>query len=122
MIIAQGGNPEVLDNYELLPKAKYRMAVPTTKAGFIKDINAEEIGLAGMFLGAGRATKDDIIDHAVGVEIIASVGDFVNEGDALVYLHYNDKGVDEAKNLVYSAYKIDKEVVNKGEIILDIVS
>jgi pyrimidine-nucleoside phosphorylase len=121
MIIAQGGNPEVIDNYDLLPKAKHRIAVPATKAGYIKDINAEEIGLAGMFLGAGRATKDDIIDHAVGVEIIASVGDYVNQGEPLVYLYYNDKGFDDAKNLIYSAYKIDIDVVNKGEIILDIV-
>lgn len=121
MIVYQGGDPRVIDNYDLLPKAKNREAVVARETGYVKEINAEKIGLAGMVLGSGREDKNDVIDLGVGIEIIKSVGDFVNAGEPLVQLYYNKKGKIAATELVYEAYKIEEEETKKEKIILDII-
>ena len=64
---AQGGDPAYVDNTDLLPKAKYIIEVKANKSGTISKIHAEEMGLTAMELGAGRATKESVIDLAVGI-------------------------------------------------------
>lgn len=59
----------MIDNLDLLPKAKYEVAVEAEEAGYIAAIDAESIGIAAMYLGAGRATKDDEINHGVGITL-----------------------------------------------------
>ena len=121
MINAQGGNAKVIEDYSLLPMAKHKEAIVSRTSGYVSDINAEKIGLAGMMLGSGRENKNDVIDLGVGVEINKAVGDYVNKGEPLVTLYYNNKGRAAAEALVYEAYKIETEAVKKDDIILDIV-
>lgn len=85
-IAAQGGNPEVTEK-DLLPLAPRIYPVTAMESGYVAGIQAEEIGLAAMSLGAGRATKDAVIDLAVGVILKKKIGDFVSNGDVLAELH-----------------------------------
>src|SRR3712207_5755898 len=80
-IEAQGGDVSQVDNPDNLPKAKYVVPVRSDKDGYITKIHAQNIGLVAMELGAGRATKEDVIDLAVGIVLAKKRGEKVNKGD-----------------------------------------
>src|SRR5207302_5212666 len=80
VIAAQGGNPQVLDRFELLPNATGVREISSPRAGFISAIDAEYIGQASSMIGAGRDTKEDSIDPAVGVILEVKVGQKVDAG------------------------------------------
>ena len=82
-IRAQGGDPSL----EALPQAPVVRAVPAPAAGFVEGIATTAIGIGSLHLGAGRATKDDAIDHAVGVDLLAKRGDRVEAGAPLAGVH-----------------------------------
>lgn len=104
---AQGGNPAVIDNPELLPKAEKKIAVVANEVGYVHRINAEEIGISAMLLGAGRATKESAIDLAVGILLNKKVGDSVAQGEELATLYFNDeKNLEHVKERVLAAYTI----------------
>ncbi len=121
MIKYQGGNPEVINDYSLLPKAKKEVKVIATKSGYVHRLEALEIGLAAMILGAGRENKDDIIDPSVGIKVIKKVSDYVDIGDTLAILYVNDKGEKEAYEKVLNAYTIENSAIKKPNIILGLV-
>ena len=77
----QGGDGSVVDDVSKLPQAQHTFEVKAKKSGYVSNIVADEIGVASMLLGAGRATKDDIIDLAVGLVLNKKVGDKVEEGE-----------------------------------------
>jgi len=108
MVEAQGGDKEVILNPELLPKAKNKIPFIAYKSGFIEEMDTEKIGVAAMLLGAGRKTMDDKIDMAVGLEFVNKVGSYVNKDDVICYLHANDKGVDQALEILQDSLKIGK--------------
>ncbi|MCR8636875.1 pyrimidine-nucleoside phosphorylase [Paenibacillus radicis (ex Xue et al. 2023)] len=89
LIAAQGGNPEVADRPELLPSAAYQVPVPALQAGTVSHIDAEALGVTAMMLGAGRATKEDHIDLAVGIVLHKKVGDYVSAGETIAELYMN---------------------------------
>lgn len=91
MVSAQGGDPRALDDPSLLPRAAAVMEVPSPAEGFVGSINALEVGLTAMMLGAGREKKGDAIDPAAGVVVRKKVGDAVSRGEPLALIHYNDK-------------------------------
>lgn len=94
-IEAQGGNPDVVDRpEELLPQAKFKIELKAEKAGFISKINADELGLAAMLLGAGRETMDSKIDYAAGLILRKQIGDPVEIGETMVTIHSNKEDVD----------------------------
>lgn len=97
----QGGDPSIVDNPGKLPRAKYKIDVPALKDGVISNIAADEIGIAAMLLGAGRATKGDSIDLSVGLVLDKKVGDRVKKGDKLLTIHSNFQDVDEIKARIY---------------------
>lgn len=121
-IAAAGGNPELVDNYDLLPKHTKEYEFKAQKSGWISKIEAEEIGKAAMVLGAGRATKDDIIDHSVGILLKKKVGDYVEEGETLAVVQYNEKNLDSSLKFLEGAYTIVDEIVEKNNVILEIHS
>jgi pyrimidine-nucleoside phosphorylase/thymidine phosphorylase len=102
----QGGNPEVIHNPELLPKAKYHIEVKSVNSGYISAINAEDIGVSAMLLGAGRKTKEDIIDYSAGITMIKKVGDKADVGDTLCILHTNLDDCNEARKIAYAAFEM----------------
>ncbi|WP_306419582.1 pyrimidine-nucleoside phosphorylase [Anaerosalibacter massiliensis] len=94
----QYGDTSYIEDTELLPKAKYVLKVESDKEGYIKSMNAEEIGKCALILGAGRDTKESEIDLSAGIVLNKKVDDKVKKGDVLAYIHGNNRGkVEEVK-------------------------
>ncbi|HHQ0671423.1 TPA: pyrimidine-nucleoside phosphorylase [Listeria innocua] len=102
----QGGDASIVDHPEKLPQAKYQSEVPAKTSGFVSQIVADEIGIAAMILGAGRATKEDEINLAVGLMLRKKVGDQVKEGDSLVTIFADQEDVENVKAKIYENIKI----------------
>lgn len=107
----QGGDDSIVDHPERLPQAKYKIAVPAKRAGFVSNIVADEIGIAAMILGAGRATKEDEIDLAVGLMLHKKVGDQVKEGDSLMTIYSNREDVSQVMAKIYDNITISDHAV-----------
>ena len=105
-IEAQGGNPAVVDNPDMIPQAKYQIEVKADQDGYIAEIDAEELGIAGMLLGAGRATKDSVLDLAAGLMLHKKIGDKVSVGDTIVTIHSNSEDVESSVKLIKENIKI----------------
>jgi pyrimidine-nucleoside phosphorylase/thymidine phosphorylase len=122
VIQAQGGNPQVLDRFELLPNASGAREITSPRAGFVSAIQAEDIGLASSMIGAGRDTKEDTIDPAVGVILEVKVGEKVEAGAVLCRLYYTkDERLEEAAQLVEDAFRISTHAPEERELILETV-
>lgn len=119
---AQGGDVAQIENPDLLPKAGSIIPVKASQSGYVHQIDALSIGLAAMKLGAGRATKDDMIDMAVGVVLDKKVGDSVGEGDVLAYIHANRVDNEEAIAYIQKAYCICKDPVCPPTLIYDVIA
>ncbi|WP_375566615.1 pyrimidine-nucleoside phosphorylase [Bacillus pumilus] len=102
----QGGDGSIVDQPEKLPQAPYQIDVPAKESGVVAEIVADEIGVAAMILGAGRATKEDEIDLSVGIMLNKKVGDRVEKGDSLVTLHANRKDVANVMEKIYDNIRI----------------
>ncbi len=108
LIRHQGGDVRVLENPRLLPQPNRSVEVRAPTAGAVRRVDALTVGRAANILGAGRTTKEDRIDPAVGVEILKKVGEKVERSGTLAVLHVNDESaLAEARRLVESAYEID---------------
>ncbi|MED1268051.1 pyrimidine-nucleoside phosphorylase [Bacillus mycoides] len=107
----QGGDSSIVDNPEKMPQAKYVIDVPAKTSGVISNIVADEIGIAAMLLGAGRATKEDEIDLAVGLMLCKKVGDAVKEGEPFVTIYANRENVEDVKAKIYENISIAETAV-----------
>ncbi|SCV19588.1 Pyrimidine-nucleoside phosphorylase [Bacillus cereus] len=107
----QGGDSSIVDNPEKMPQAKYVIDVPAKALGVISNIVADEIGIAAMLLGAGRATKEDEIDLAVGLMLRKKVGDAVKEGEPFVTIYANRENVEDVKAKIYENISIAETAV-----------
>jgi pyrimidine-nucleoside phosphorylase len=122
VIQAQGGNPQVLDRFDLLPNATGVREIASPRAGYVSAIDAEDIGLASAMIGAGRDTKEDTIDPAVGVILEVKVGNKVDAGGVLCRLYYtSEEGLDEAAQLIEDAFRISSTAPDDRELILEVV-
>jgi len=123
VIAAQGGNPQVLDRFELLPNATGAQEITTSRGGYISGIDAALIGQASSMIGAGRDTKEDTIDPAVGVILEVKVGQKIDPGSILCRIyHTSDERLEEAAELVEDAFKISQQPVDERDLILEVVS
>lgn len=121
-IAESGGNGDLVDDYSILPAAKNKMEVFSNKEGYVSKIKAEEVGKAAMIIGAGRATKEDEVDHAVGLKILKKVGDKIEKGEKIAEIYYNDaKNVEDSKNMILDAYVLQNENVLEPKAILEII-
>ncbi|OCT12469.1 pyrimidine-nucleoside phosphorylase [Paenibacillus pectinilyticus] len=120
-IASQGGDERVVDQQELLPTAAYHMEVNATHAGFINEIQAENIGFAAMLLGAGRAKKEDHIDYAVGLTLNKKIGDAVEVGDSICTIHANRVDVAEVEAMIRDAYQITDTQPAPKKLIYDVI-
>jgi len=108
LISQQGGNAAVIDDPSLLPQAARKVEARAKGSGTIASLNALEIGRAANLLGAGRYTKEDAIDPAVGIELKVKVGDRVEADDILAWLYVNsEENLEQACGMVEAAYVID---------------
>ena len=107
VVEAQGGDPRVLEQPGLLPKARHHEELPAPRSGYVTECDALKIGVAAMRLGAGRERKEDEIDPAAGITLVAKLGEHVEEGQPLARMSYNDEGrLAVAKPLLTRAFKI----------------
>ncbi|MCB2359227.1 pyrimidine-nucleoside phosphorylase [Clostridium estertheticum] len=102
----QGGDESIVDNPEKLPQAKYKIDVPALTSGFVSNMVADEIGIAAMLLGAGRATKEDKIDLAVGLMLRKKVGDKVEKGEPILTIYSNRENVEDVRKKIYENISI----------------
>src|ERR1700688_84309 len=122
VIVAQGGNPQVLDRFELLPNATGAREISSPRAGYISVIDAEYIGQASSMIGAGRDMKEDAIDPAVGVILEVKVGQKIDANGVLCRLYYTgDERVEDAAQLVEDAFRISGTAPEERELILEVV-
>lgn len=109
LIECQGGDSSIVDHPENLPQANYKIALPALNNGFVSKIIADEIGFAAMQLGAGRATKEDKIDAAVGIILHKKVGDAVEKGEPLLTIHTNKENIESIKEKLYCSITVSDE-------------
>jgi len=123
VIEAQSGNPQVLDRFELLPNATGVREIASPRAGYVSAIAAEDIGMASSMIGAGRNTKEDTIDPAVGVILEVKVGQKVDAGAVLCRVYYtSEEHVEEASQQIEDAFRISSQPPEERELILEVVS
>lgn len=121
-VARQGGRLEEIDNPGLLPKAQYIIDVKSDQRGYIQHIEADEVGMSALELGAGRKTKDSIIDLAVGIELVKKVGDRVEVGDIIAKIHSNDMiRAKNAKERLLKAYTFTDKEVSPSQLIYGLV-
>lgn len=116
MIRNQGGDDSIVDHPELLPHAKYTIEVPAKKSGVVSKIVADQIGVAAMMLGAGRRTKEESIDYAVGLYLNKKVGDEVVEGESLVTIQANREDVKDVMTVIYDNIEIGES--GEGPVLI----
>ena len=95
LVVKQGGDISYIEDLEKFPKAKYKLPVIATRRGIVNKLNAEEVGKIAMKLGAGRLRKEDEIIKEVGIELNKKVGNNVEIGDILAYIHGNNEELTE---------------------------
>lgn len=117
MVAAQGGDSRVVDNIDLLPQAEYKIELPAQKSGVVSNMVADDIGVAASMLGAGRTTKDSVIDLAVGLVLHKKVGDKVEENESLLTIYSNDRDIEAVKEKLYGSIQISKETMLKPTLI-----
>ncbi|HWB82880.1 MAG TPA: pyrimidine-nucleoside phosphorylase [Bryobacteraceae bacterium] len=119
---AQGGNPQALDKFELLPNATGMREITSPRAGYVSLIDAEDIGVASNMIGAGRDKKEDSIDPAVGIILEVKVGEKVDAGSVLCRVYYTKEDhVEEAADVVEDAFRISAQKPDERELILEVV-
>ncbi|EKD83537.1 MAG: hypothetical protein ACD_39C00611G0001, partial [uncultured bacterium] len=123
MVKFQGGDVSMIEDYSKLPAAKQIDKLKADRDGYISHINCEEIGLAAMMLGAGRETKDSVIDMGVGLKLVKHVGDKIAKGDVLAELYLNPN-LDNSRaiNRLRQAIVLSDSRIVAQKLILDIVS
>ena len=119
---AQGGDVRYLDDPGLFPLPAYIHEVRAADSGYISRMDAEEIGLTGVMLGAGRETKEADIDYSAGIVLRKKVGDFVREGDVLALLYTNRGEVLQASEARYrAALSLSPEAPEQKPLIYKVV-
>lgn len=118
----QGGDISYLENTEKFEKAKYVIPVIADRSGYVKSLDAQEIGKASMNLGAGRKKKEDNIDFSVGIILEKKTGNKVEKGENIAFVYANDEKLgQEISQDILNAYTIVDEIVEKKQDILKIV-
>jgi pyrimidine-nucleoside phosphorylase len=119
---AQGGEPRAADDPNLLPRAPIVESVAAPRSGHIAGIDAREVGLTAVALGAGREHKEDPVDHAVGIVLSAKVGAHVHEGETLFTIHARTKeSAAEARERMLAAYTWSDDPVESPPLIYDVI-
>ncbi len=118
----QGGDVRYLKDTTLFPKCSCVYEVKATESGYIQSMDAEQIGLCSVLLGAGRATKEESIDPAAGIILNKKIGAPVNKGDVLCTLYTNREAViPTAEQQYIQAVRIGAEAPEEEPLIYDII-
>ena len=121
MIQNQGGDPAIVEHPERILTARYTKELPAKQSGVVSKIVANELGIAAMMLGAGRKTKEEDIDHAVGLKLHKKIGDTVTKGESLLTIYSNDEEITSVIELLYKNIEIGESAM-KPTLIHDIIT
>jgi pyrimidine-nucleoside phosphorylase len=122
MVEAQGGDKNWILQPENFPTAKYSYAVTAQESGYIAHVDTESYGVASLLLGAGRNTKEDVIDMTAGLYLCKKTGDKVEVGEKIAVMYSgSQKGFDSAREKILAATRIGKQPPKMQPIVLDIV-
>jgi pyrimidine-nucleoside phosphorylase len=109
MVRLQGGNEKVIEDPKVLPRAREKTSITSTRKGLIARIQCEQIGKACVILGGGREKKEDSVDPAVGIELHKKVGDSVSAGEPICTIYYNSElRAAQAKLLIEQSYHLQE--------------
>ncbi len=123
LVRAQGGDVRQVENPSLLPIATHQIEIKSTLEGTISSIDCEEIGIAAMLLGAGRATKEEKIDLSVGLILHKKIGDTIKEGDTVATMHANDlKFIDVVSEKVIRAIEVSHNSITPPKLIYGVIN
>ena len=122
MVALQHGDIAYVENLDLLPKADYTYSLKAEKSGYVHALDPRLIGAANGALGAGREKLDSLIDRAVGLILRKKIGDYVEAGEELTEIHYNDPAkLDEAIQKVRAAYTVADGKPHKRNLVVGVV-
>lgn len=122
IIEAQGGDPRTVDEPDRLPQAPTIVRVKAPKGGFVRGIDALELGLTGVALGAGRTRADQAVDPVVGIVLRATRGDRVKENDVIAELHVRERrGSSPLAARVRDAFDIGSKRPEPAPLVLDVI-
>ena len=121
LIVAQGGEPMVLEHADLMPQPGRITMVPSPQAGYVADIDALKIAQVAKLVGAGRVTKDSVIDLGVGVLLHKKIGDPIAKGETLVELYSDEKAHQEARQLLLEAFSFSDVSIEAPALIEEVV-
>jgi len=123
LVVAQGGNPAYVDDPSLFPAPAIVEEIISNKEGYVKGIKADHIGIAALVLGAGRETKESVIDLSVGIVLHKKIGDYVRKGEAIATIYANDGQKQKVSTkMILDAYEIVKEEIKAKPLIKGIVT
>ena len=117
MVKAQGGNIKMIEDTSLLPKSKFITKIKSKIDGNVKLIHSEKLGILAMHLGAGRATKEDGINHGVGLKISCKKGDSIKSGDTICYVYHDQDLTEEWLQEIYEAFVFTDDKVEVNNLI-----
>jgi pyrimidine-nucleoside phosphorylase len=118
----QDGDPSIVEDYDRLPKARYRDPLTSPSSGFVCAIDTQKAGIAMCVLGAGRENVDSPIDPAVGMRVHKKIGDPVRKGEPLCTLYYNDETrLKEARRLLLESYAFSAEQPERPPLIRKVI-
>jgi len=121
-VTAQGGDPAPLDDVSLFPEAPLQREVLSSSSGWVSSIAADEVGRAALVLGAGRETKDSVIDLRVGIFLHKKVGTAVKKGEPLVTIHgAAEESCEKAAAMLERAFSVSKDKVPPHTLIKGMV-
>jgi pyrimidine-nucleoside phosphorylase len=119
MVAAQGGDPRVVDNLNLLPRAPLVAEWHAPASGYVAAVAPRTVALATLQLGAGRQKKEDAIDPAVGVEVLKCVGDPVQMGEPVFRVHARtNASLQQAMTTLQDALRISEMPVPPQAVLL----
>ncbi len=123
MVAVQGGNPEVVENTELLKVAGRQEKVLAQAAGYVQSVDGRALGRAAVYLGAGRQSKEDQIDLSVGLVMHKKIGDTVEAGEPLVTMFVQQaRYLEDARKLIAGAYKIGEEKPAPRPMVYEVIA
>lgn len=110
LVIDQGGDARVIEDYTVMPQAKYKIAYQAKRSGVLAKLTADEIGKAAMVLGGGRQQAEDQLDYAVGIELHKKLGDPVETGELILTIYSNQPEIQDALALLDDGIEIADQV------------
>ena len=122
MVKAQDGNVDMIENPELLPQSKFKTEIKSEESGNVKVLHSERLGVLAMQLGAGRETKEQDVNHAVGLELACKRGDKVNKGDTICIVYHDEELKPQWVDELYHAFELTNEEVAPQPIIEKVLS